>query len=86
MPQHTASVSTLSLRSMFFLLVLSLSAAFAAAQNLAFTPGIVTAYAGDTTGELPASAVTYTGPLSGLVVKDPTAMAVGQERRESVRL
>ncbi|MBT9333123.1 Ig-like domain repeat protein, partial [Paracidobacterium acidisoli] len=54
-------------------LLLAVAAVFspapqACAQTLAFTPGMASTYAGDTTGKLGASAADYTGPVSGLAM------------------
>jgi hypothetical protein len=74
MPQRTAPIRNFFSWSVLFLLIISLHTTFAGAQNLAFTPGTVSLYAGDPTLKLPTSAPNYTGPISGLVLFGPTNM------------
>src|SRR5262249_55210185 len=62
-----ASLTCSSLYRLLLLLLLA-SPVFANAQNLTFTPVVVSFCAGNTTGTAPGpSGANYTGPISGLV-------------------
>lgn len=72
MSQSIGSVCGSLYRLILLLLLVSVLAGYADAQNLAFTPGVVSLAAGDPTDKDAVSAANYSGPVNSLVPNGPS--------------
>lgn len=78
MSLRTALTSESMYRFVFLWLFVCASGGWMNAQNLVFTPGTVSLYAGDPTGQNQANP-NYTGTLSGLVLNGPSSLVYDQD-------